>query len=152
MIDYDQFFKDAVPQALAGLSPDKSPKWGSMNAEEMLQHLRLGIKMSKENQQGKVSTPEAKLPAYKGFLMSNKNFGKNLDRPPYFEQKLDSLEFGALKNQLLQELEQLLQFFKENPDHTSVHDSFGILNAAEWTHLHYKHFKHHLTQFGLIDE
>ncbi len=151
MIDYELFLGTSFPQSIRELKADAKPQWGSMNAEEMLQHLRLGIRMSKENQEGSISTSDEKLPVFKRFLMSDKPFGKNLNRPSFFDQPVQDMEFEELKKQLLQELEQLLHFLEQQPEHTSVHDSFGVLNAEEWKHLHYKHFRHHLTQFGLIE-
>ena len=152
MTDYHHFFKRELPEALQALGPETVPEWGSMNAEEMIQHLRLGIKMSLENKDGEITTPEEKLPSFKRFLMSDRSFGKNLRRPKYFEQPMRTASLDELKQNLLKEMEQLLHYLEQHPEHTSVHESFGVLNAEEWTHLHYKHFRHHLTQFGLIEE
>jgi oxepin-CoA hydrolase/3-oxo-5,6-dehydrosuberyl-CoA semialdehyde dehydrogenase len=152
MTDYDHFFKETLPRALKALMPETKPQWGTMNAEEMIHHLRLGIKMSLENQAGTISTPEEKLPSYKRFLMSDRPFAKNLNRPKFFDHPAETNDLDRLKEGLVDDLERLLQYFSTHPEHTSVHDSFGVLNATEWTHLHYKHFRHHFIQFGLIDE
>ena len=152
MNEPEQFLRETVPVVIAGLNVDAAPLWGSMNATEMIQHLRLGIKMSMDNQDGGISTPPEKLESYKRFLMSDRPFGKNQPRPPYFEQTIDHHELAQLKQSFLAELERLLQYFEEHPEHTSNHDSFGVLSVDEWKQLHYKHFRHHFVQFGLIEE
>lgn len=152
MTDYNHFFRNQLPEALEQLQPETKPLWGSMNAQEMIHHLRLGIKMSLENQEGSISTPTEKLASYKRFLMSDRPFGKNLERPEFFDEPVETDDLELLKAGFLEDLERLLQYFRNHPQHTSVHDSFGILDAAEWTHLHYKHFRHHFIQFGLIPE
>lgn len=152
MIDYDHFFRITAPIAVKALNSDTTPRWGTMQAEEMLQHLRLGIKMSKENVAGEITTPKEKLSSYRRYLLSDRPLGQNRDQPAYFNQKLASLPLEKLKAILLEEMEQLLHFFDEHPSHTAVHESFGELNVEEWRHLHYKHLRHHLSQFGLIEE
>jgi oxepin-CoA hydrolase/3-oxo-5,6-dehydrosuberyl-CoA semialdehyde dehydrogenase len=53
------------------------------------------------------------------------------------------------------ELESVLkrydQFFKSNPSIKTVHPIFGYLTKEEWDTFHQKHFKHHLSQFGIPD-
>lgn len=152
MTEPDQFLRETVPGVIAHLNVDTVPLWGSMNATEMIQHLRLAIQMSLYNQDGSISTPPEKVESYRRFLMSDRPLGKNQPRPPYFEKALDHQELAQLKKNFLSELEQLLQYFEEHPDHRSNHDAFGTLAVEEWKQLHYKHFRHHLVQFGLIAE
>lgn len=152
MNKYRDFFDSVFPEALDRLEPETSPLWGSMNPEEMLQHLRLAVKMSRENQGGEITTPDEKLPAFMRFLMSDRPLVKHAKRPAYFEQAVKSQPLESLKTQLKEELEQVLQYFDDHPNHTSNHQDFGELNSEEWRQLHYKHFTHHLTQFGLIEE
>ena len=47
--------------------------------------------------------------------------------------------------------ENKLGFYKsKGDDYTRPHNIFGYLNYHEWLWFHYKHFSHHLAQFGLI--
>ena len=151
MNDYQNFFGNVVPDAINKLQAETVPKWGKMNAHEVVQHLRLAIQMSLENQNGKVKTPEDRLPLFKKFLMSDKPFRPFENQPEFFDRKIESNGFEELKDALLKELEQLLQWFKKHPQHKAVHESFGTLGVEEWTQLHFKHFRHHLSQFGLIE-
>lgn len=149
-MNYDNFFLIDVPAMLKDLTPDSKPDWGLMDAGGMLSHLHRSVELSLENTDGEIRIPPEKIPAYKAFLMSEKPFSHNLQAPPEFNLKLPLT--GDLENKklgLMKILLEMLVFFKQNPEHTAVHPSFGRLNVEEWLHLHKKHFTHHLQQFHL---
>jgi len=73
---------------------------------------------------------------------------------PAVGSELMNLEFENL-NTAIKELENVLtrydRFFEHNPSAKTIHPVFGFLTKEEWDIFHNKHFKHHLSQFGLSD-
>jgi hypothetical protein len=57
---------------------------------------------------------------------------------------------AAAKDELVASVDAFFQYFKENPNATATHPVFGHLDYSLWVHLHYKHVRHHLTQFNLL--
>lgn len=151
-MDYHHYFMDEVPNALSKLKTDTTPQWGTMSAPLMLDHLRVGVKMSLENLHGEITAPEEKLPSYKKFLMSDRPFAQGLAQPGFFIENTGATDENIedLKLQLMKDLLAMQTFFIKNPDHVAIHPSFGKLGVDEWLHLHRKHFLHHFTQFGLV--
>lgn len=150
MKEYVDFLQNEVPEKLESLSANSKAQWGTMKAEEMLEHLRVALVLSVENVEDEIIVPNDKLEMYKRFLISDKPFGKDLPKPGSFD-KIEA-QPGALnekKEQLLAAVHSTILYFNQNPNHKAIHPSFGKLNVAEWLHLHRKHFTHHLTQFGL---
>jgi len=139
---------------LQQLHADALPKWGKMNAQQMVEHLIDFIDLSVEKIQFPLSVPEEDLPKYKAFLMSDKQFRENTKAPANVLSenplpiKYESLE-SAL-NHLRNSVANFFTFFAENPDKKTLHPAFGWLNFEEWLMLHYKHISHHLRQFELI--
>ncbi len=152
MKDYHRFFSRDVPAMLSELQTDAKAQWGSMPVMEMPDHLRKGIVMSLEDRALEITTPEEHLPAYRRFLMSDKLFKKGSPMPEFYNSiKPYGGNLTELKAELMKTVKEMLDFFENNPGHTAVHPSFGRLNVTEWLQLHYKHFLHHFTQFGLVE-
>ncbi len=120
----------------------------------MVEHLVLAVQSSN----GKITlnecmnTPE-KFPALKRFLMSPRSLLRNFVNTIVGEG-LKPLVFQSLdlaKENLKVEVENFDWFFKENPSATTLNVTFGPLNYDEWIIFHNKHFTHHFSQFGLLD-
>ena len=139
---------------LQQLHADALPKWGKMNAQQMVEHLIDFVDLSVEKIQFPLSVPEVDLPKYKAFLMSDKQFRENTKAPANvlgenpMPIKYDSLDSAI--NQLRESVANFFAFFKENPGKKTLHPAFGWLNFEEWLVLHFKHISHHLRQFELI--
>jgi oxepin-CoA hydrolase/3-oxo-5,6-dehydrosuberyl-CoA semialdehyde dehydrogenase len=56
------------------------------------------------------------------------------------------------KKKFFEEINNFEEYFKENPEIKPINATFGPLNYEEWVAFHNKHFTHHFTQFGLIEE
>jgi hypothetical protein len=140
--------------SLQQLHADAMPKWGKMNAQQMVEHLVDFVDLSVEKIHFPLSVPEEDLPKYKAFLMSEKQFRENTKAPSSvlgenpLPIKLDSLETAV--NHLKISVTDFFSFFEENPDKKTLHPAFGWLNYEEWLTLHFKHISHHLRQFELI--
>lgn len=151
-MDFEVFFTKEVPAMLKRLNEENAPQWGSMNANEMLDHLRRGVDMSLSTEDREIITPEDKIPVYQRFLLSDKPFQRNsakpeaYDRMPPFEGDTEALKLNLMKALLRMQVH-----FEKQPDHRSIHPNFGVLGPEEWKHLHRKHILHHFEQFGIID-
>lgn len=146
------FFLQEAPSLVKNLTSDTQPLWGSMTANEMLVHVRLGLLASLKLKSGKLSIPAEVVPKAKQFLMSDKPLPKGVPQPFFYkiDDHLDTFENN------IEKLISALQYFNaqtmEVEDFQSFHPSFGEMDRTETRQLHYKHIRHHFTQFGLIKE
>jgi oxepin-CoA hydrolase/3-oxo-5,6-dehydrosuberyl-CoA semialdehyde dehydrogenase len=134
------------------LKENDKPLWGKMSAQHMVEHLILAVKMSNGKLRLKCFSPSEKIPALKRFLMSSRPLPKMFESPA-LGNELPALQFKTLneaKDKLEEEIEDYYNFFRKNPDVKTVNVTFGELNKDEWDFFHTKHFKHHLSQFGLL--
>lgn len=119
-----------------------------MNIEEMLWHLRsqlelaLGIREQTTNIRTYLSKPLFRwlalyiLPWKKGLKTAKEMNVKRLN--PAVK------DFGSEKNLLMQRLQQMESVSDFHP-----HPLFGKMSKRLWGRLVWKHFNHHLTQFGV---
>jgi len=153
-MDKSAFISSELFISLQQLHADAMPKWGKMNAQQMVEHLVDFIDLSVEKIHFPLAVPEEDLPKYKAFLMSEKPFRENTKAPAAvlgenpLPIKMDSLETAIYQLQIA--VANFFAFFAENPDKKTLHPAFGWLNYEEWLMLHFKHISHHLRQFELI--
>jgi hypothetical protein len=148
------FLRFQLFDALAALDESATAKWGLMNAQQMLEHLADFFDVSYEKLVFPLSVPEEHLPRYKAFLYSDKDFRENTKAPENVLGETPIAErFGSLdaaKKNLQQSVDNFIKYFEENPGKQTMHPAFGLLSYEEWVLLHFKHVKHHLTQFHLF--
>lgn len=130
------------------LSPDAERQWGKMNVNQMLAHCNasletaMGLHFSKRL----------------GFV--GRFFGKLL-KPTYFSEKpfpkngttdqsyiiTGNPNFEVEKAKVIR---QITQFSEGGPAKCTKHPQafFGPLTPEEWAIMQWKHFDHHLRQFG----
>lgn len=141
-----QYFVDRLQQ----LQVSAQPKWGKMNAPQMLAHLNVAYEM--------IFEPE-KHPAPKGLrkimlkwlvkpmVTSPKPYKEGMPTAPSFIIT-DSRDFEKEKSRLLdfmQKVQQLGQGHFEGKESAS----FGKMNAGQWNIMLAKHLDHHFNQFGV---
>lgn len=133
------------------LKADKTPAWGGMSAQRMVEHLTEMIQMSVGKGDYQQLTPEDKIESMQRFLDSDKPMAKGITvelAPAEFKLKHDELELAVddfIDNWLAFE-----EYYEENPSATNLHPFYGQLNEEKWRRLHSKHFTHHFQQFELI--
>ena len=140
---------DTIVRRINALSPTTQPKWGKMNVGQMLAHCNVTYEMVYEN--GK--HPQANF--FMKFIL--KTFIKKLvtNEVPYKQNSqtapafviTDSRDFEAEKKRLINYIYKTQQAGAAHFEDKESH-SFGMLNRTEWNNMFYKHFDHHLTQFG----
>lgn len=137
------------------LSINTKPKWGLMNAQQMVEHVTAFFNISTEKIKFPLVTPEEHLPKLKAFLHSDKPFQENTKAPesviPATPLPLQYADMPTAINKLQQAIDDFFIFFKDDKSKTTLQPVFGYLNFEDWILLHYKHCMHHARQFNLID-
>ena len=153
MTNHKDFFRNKAPKIISKLEPDQKPKWGKMNAIEMVDHLLAGMKLFLSKTVTELETPEEYLPKYKAFLMSEKSFKPGAMKPEEYVkyESANNVDIEKLRAEFLTKLAEFDKVTSEDTGFWSFHPSFGKLNAEETRQLHYKHLCHHFRQFGLMD-
>lgn len=142
--------QDELKQRLSCLSEDASPRWGRMNATQMLKHCRLVLEIPL----GKVTVPAPpRIIRFIGIVTKNemKLFKNGIPRnmPTFAELRAyECANFESEMVELLHTLDQYCEFAdaEKLPD---LHPLFGKMQPKDWGFLEYKHLHHHLKQFGL---
>ena len=138
---------------LTQLKPDQKPLWGKMTPQHMVEHLYKAVQSSINEISLNVYTEERKIPILKKLFLGERLLPKEFMNPA-IGPELMQLEFEDLNkaiNELRNVMQRYEQFFIDNPSIKTAHPIFGHLIKAEWDTFHQKHFKHHLSQFGLSD-
>jgi hypothetical protein len=143
--------KDAL-KYFKTLGADTKGTWGKMNAQQMIEHLTDMVRLSNGKDKKEIITPAEKLPAYRQFMMSEKEFRSGTKNPTLPEEPtpVRNEDIKSAVYELQNEIFDFLAYFRQNPQAITVHPVFGALTFGEWVHLHHKHFTHHLKQFNLI--
>jgi hypothetical protein len=137
------------------LEANTLPKWGRMTAQHMIQHLSDSVRNSNGKVLATVTQDAEKLARNKAFMLTDRPFPKNIGANPENPSPLPALRHDSLADaiaELLGEVEDYKTHHLVDRGNTYAHSVFGNLDKAEWDHFHDKHFKHHLAQFGLLED
>ena len=145
--------EECVP-LFKSLNGNESGKWGKMNAQQMVEHLRDIFKLAN----GKIvlpllNTDPDKLAKARIFMMSDGLFQENTRVPVMPEEprphKYASLQEAISKTEA--ELNDVFAVYAADPSKILMHPMFGELNYEQQIHYLDKHVRHHLRQFNLVD-
>lgn len=148
------FLKQEYIPLLHKLSPQQKGIWGKMDGQQMVEHMRDVFKTAN----GKIvlpliNTDPEKLAKARDFVLSNKHFKENTRVPVMPEEprphKYSSLSEAIAKTEA--ELNDVFVVYAADPLKKLMHPVFGELDYEQQIHYLYKHARHHLRQFGLID-
>ncbi len=146
--------RETISSYLNKLSEESKPNWGTMTAQEMVEHLEYSLRVaSGEVQDFEIETPEKYLEQVHESLYTHAPMPKNYKAPEVLEKRLVTLQYQNLaeaKVKLLEAYDEFLAYFKENPEGSTKNAVFGVLDKFEWDLTHTKHFNHHFEQFDLI--
>jgi Protein of unknown function (DUF1569) len=136
-----------ILKRIENLNPKAERQWGKMDIGQMLAHLNtsletaIGLNSPKRLFIGRIIGPFVK-PNY----VSEKQLAKNspTDKNYVFT---DIREFEKEKEKSIALIK---RFFEGGPSKctTHPHSFFGKLTPVEWALTQWKHFDHHLRQFG----
>lgn len=148
------FDKTYLKDILATLPADRTPEWGTMTPQHMVEHLGFAVQLSNGKRTHALITPEEKVERAKARMLSEEwQMPVNFKAGFLPEEGLLPLKFDSLDDAiaaLMTEIDDFYQYYRETPEKTTIHPYFGSLNHAEWEINHHKHFQHHLKQFGLL--
>lgn len=151
---YEDFFKNTVPKVLKQVTPETQGRWGKMKIQDMIEHLEVNVIASTilENPPPRIPTESQK--NARELIYTNIPMARNLYNPT-LQYGLPPLKYASVEiavEKLLDKLNIFFKFFNKKPNTYSLNMFLGDLNYAENLAFHYKHFKHHLMQFGLIED
>jgi hypothetical protein len=139
----------SIRERMARLTPDTRPRWGRMNAAQMVCHLTDGFRVAL----GEVPVAFKPnpltfyplrwllvyvLPAPKGKIQTTPEF-----------QQTRPADWGADMQAWLDACDRFVQRAESADPRWGVHPVFGPLTTREWGRLAHVHTNHHLTQFGV---
>jgi hypothetical protein len=136
-----------IEQRIHSLSATSARQWGQMSVSQMMAHLRTVLQLATGERTEKPQLIGKLLgPFIKRVVFSPKPYKPGLPTGTGFVIKEDK-NFDQEKQQLIATYE---KFIAAGP--TAVdglkHPLFGKLTADEWGFSQWKHFDHHLRQFG----
>ncbi len=136
--------REALVARLDRLTPDTKPLWGKMSAPKMLAHMTDAFRMAL----GDLPVKPKKIPLigsfpFKQLVIFVLPFPKNSPTAPEIisrQPEAFDVERANAKT--------LLGRLAGNVTY-AAHPIFGTMTKNEWGALGYKHFDHHLRQFGV---
>ncbi|WP_375561195.1 hypothetical protein ACE193_01160 [Bernardetia sp. OM2101] len=153
LIEAKRFLQTTIPAATSKLLAITKPQWGKMTPQHMIEHLYTAVISSTIIKKTPPIPPNSNQEeAKKALIYSLADMPKNLDNPAFRFGLPDYTNPTIIeaKAKLLSSLERFFEIYEGKDDAYSFNPFLGDLQAQETLLFHYKHFKHHYTQFGLI--
>ncbi|MBS4043326.1 MAG: DUF1569 domain-containing protein [Chitinophagaceae bacterium] len=130
------------------LSPQSKALWGKMNVAQMLHHTSMALGTATGDV---VLKPpfifKIIAPLIKKKVMEQKPYNEGLPTAKEFIIK-DDRNFDEEKKELIQRINKFISNGEKVVDGLR-HPAFGKLSSYEWGYSQWKHFDHHLRQFGV---
>ncbi|GJM23395.1 MAG: hypothetical protein DHS20C15_33100 [Planctomycetota bacterium] len=138
---------DELNARLAAVTPDTQPRWGKLDAARLMRHLREALQLAYPDAQRKAPGSSLYRSLIAWAFIGPIPLPKGVKAPAYLTPEVNAEEFEAQREALLGELDALVE---NGPlPLTGKHPIFGPLSGDQWGRLAYKHFCHHLKQFGV---
>lgn len=153
IIEAKRFLQVTIPAATSKLLAVTQPHWGKMTSQHMIEHLYTAVVSSTIIKKTPPVPPNSGQEEFKNSLIySLEPMGKNLDNPAFRFGLPDYTNptIVEAKAKLLSSLKRFFEIYEGKDDAYNFNLFLGDLQAQETLIFHYKHFKHHYTQFGLI--
>ena len=151
---FTEMTSEKIKECLNKLKVDSKPKWGTMTAQHMVEHLEYTYRIaSGEIQDFEVATPERFLEKTHETLYNYKAMPKEYDFPLAEKSKIAELihpNLESAKKMMLEARAEYLARFKDDSELRTKNAVFGELNRFEWYLMERKHLNHHFSQFGLL--
>lgn len=143
---YDQDARDALIPRIERVTAELRPRWGKMNAEQMLAHLVEAMRMALGEVPTKPKKMLTRIPPFRQLFVYWLPWPKGA--PTAREL------FPADRRSVEDSKRELARVMNAIADRSSAtewpdHPAFGKLSARAWGVLGWRHIDHHLRQFGL---
>lgn len=149
----EAFLGHQLMAALAGLTAAAAARWGSMTAQQMVEHLLWAFECSTGRVKVDCPVPASERERIRAFLYGNRPTPREFMNPA-LENGLPPLRFAGLdaaRCALGAEIGRFVDHVADRSEAVHTHPIFGPLGVDDWARTHYKHGHHHLLQFGLIE-
>ena len=149
-VDFLNF--DVIKVKLYTLNQHSKAIFGSMNAQQMIEHLSAVTQIASGNWNLDVYVSDEKTARRKPFLNTENELQTGF-KASFLPDEPIGLNFSSIHlaiDDLLYQLELFVKVFTEDEHKTVVHPFFGELNFEAWKKFQVKHFTHHFKQFGLL--
>lgn len=143
---FENSTQQEIFERIEKLKPNSQRQWGTMSVSQMLKHMNIAFSVPI----GKIVLPKDILyylsanPIARKLLVDIIPWTKNMITAKDFKVK-DDPEFEQAKEELID----TLKAFISSNDFSGSHPVFGVMDKATWGKAMYKHFDHHLRQFGV---
>jgi len=153
--ELEQFLFNDIDAILANLDAKIKAHWGAMDAQQMIEHLKLSVVVSAGEINVTLLTPQEKLEQLKMVVLrSGRPMQKGIKNPAISADPTphEYADLSVAISELHNALGRFKHLFEQQPNSRIMHNIFGQLDYHHWLWFHYKHFTHHFTQFGLLPE
>lgn len=143
LTDFNEILK-----RLENLQPNAVKQWGRMDIAQMLAHLNTFLETSlDENPQKRMLIGRIIGRFFIKRYVGEKPFSKN--RPT--GKNYVFIDQQNFEREKMRAIQLVRQFYESGPENCTKqpHPFFGILTPNEWAVIQWKHFDHHLRQFGI---
>jgi len=146
---FDKEIANDLIYRLNNLSPESRSKWGKMNPAQMLAHCNITYEMIYENSLAQAKGIKKLLLNWfvKPTVVNEKSYKKNSMTAPIFKI-IDEKIFETQKQNITDFIEKTQQL-GEKEFEGKESNSFWKLYINQWNKIFFKHFGHHLNQFGI---
>lgn len=137
------------------ITAQSKPLFGSMDAQQMIEHLYISIHLSIGTYPMQLMEDERRAAIAKRMIIeTTRPLPEGFKTPALPDTPLNYIyqSLDEAKTALMDALILFNQYYESNPLQSHIHPSLGNLNHAEWIIMHGKHFAHHLKQFGVLKE
>jgi hypothetical protein len=150
-MNFIELDEDLIGTILGKLEPSTHPKWGKMNAQEMIEHLSDVFILAKGEKLFDQVVPDDKVEKAQRFISSEHPMPKNFAINFIDENSgLRNLNLSDAIEEFNIEWKSFEAYYELNPLKKHLHPNFGELDYDQWRQLHSKHMTHHFEQFGLL--
>lgn len=135
---------------LGRLAAETRPRWGRMNAPQMIAHVNDQFRMALGDLPTAPKRTPIRYPVVNSLFAYVLPWPQGLPTAPELLMRLDQATQATWATELTT-FKELLQRFAALPRATAwpVHPAFGNLSRKAWGKLGYRHTDHHFRQFGV---
>ncbi len=152
---FQEFTRANVEASISKLTEESKGEWGMMGPQHLAEHLYETFMIALGKRETKIVTPEERLEKYQDSLFNYRQLPRGFKRPGMNPDAPEPYQFESLaaaKEAMFNAYDEYEQFFKDNPEATTTHSTFGNLDKELWDLMHRKHFHHHFLQFGVLND
>ncbi len=144
--------ENEITSQLNKLTNTSKPIFGSMSAQQMIEHLSAVTQIANGNWDIEVFVSEEKNKRRKPFLNTENELQVGF-RASFLSENPTPLKFSSIEDaidDLTHQIQFFFEVFEKDTSRAIVHPFFGELDFEYWKKFQVKHFTHHFKQFGLV--